>query len=64
VLYSEYRDWVVKAYLARADALAKLQQYAKAAEVLQEMLGNPDLAERPEAKDARERLETLKRRAS
>lgn len=62
LLYGHYKQWSARAYLARADCLAKLMQYVKAVETLEAMLSSPELIELPEAKEAREKLEFLKRR--
>jgi TolA-binding protein len=62
VMYANYRQWVGKAYLARADCLSRLQLYNKAAEVLTEMLGVAELKDTPEVAQAQAELETLKKK--
>ncbi len=56
VLYAHAADWTAKAYLRRAQCLERLHEPAKAREVLQELLAQPHLQERPEAAEAREML--------
>lgn len=56
VMYSSYRTWTAKAYVSRAKALTRIREPRKAVEVLQEMLGQQDLAELPEAEEARQLL--------
>ncbi len=66
VLYGAHRDWVAKAYLARAECLAKLSRNRDAVEVLTEMLDvakNPLLAEHPDRAAAEKRLAELKGRS-
>ena len=62
IMYGNYRQWAAKAYLARAECLSRLQEFSKAADTLNDMLANAELAELPEAKDARDQLESLKKR--
>lgn len=62
LLYGGYRAWAAKAYLARAECLARLYEYQKAIETLDEMLGREDLGDRPERQAALDLLEKLKRR--
>lgn len=62
LLYAQYRDWTAKAYLARAECLASLRLYQKAAETLSEMLASADLKDQPEIETARKRLEEFKTR--
>ena len=64
MLYSQYREWAAKAYLARSECLTRMHQYKKALETLEEMLQNPDLKDRPELKDALKKIDTLKRQAT
>lgn len=64
LLYSQYRNWSAKAYLARADCLARLRLYQKAIETLDEMLASPDLKDQPEAEEARKRIAEYKNRSS
>ncbi len=61
LLYSHYRSWTAKAYLRRAEALQRLHEHNKAAEVLEEMLGQSDLAETAEGKEARKLLASVRR---
>jgi TolA-binding protein len=60
LLYGQYRDWAAKAYLARADCLARVRQYQKAAETLEEMVASKDLQDQPEMDEARKKLSELK----
>lgn len=62
LLYSQYRDWTAKAYLARADCLARLRLYQKAIETLNEMLASTDLKDQPQIEEARKRLADYKNR--
>jgi len=62
VLYSNYKDWTVKAYLGRADVLVRLREYKKAAETLEDMLSKPEFASLPEAAEAQKQLETIKKK--
>lgn len=61
LLYSSYRTWAAQAYLARAQCLAALSQYDKAAETLKEMLANRELAESPEGASALKLQADIKR---
>ncbi len=61
LLYSHYRNWTAKAYLRRAECLQRLFEYDKAAEVLNEMLAESDMAAMPEGKEAKKMLASLKR---
>ncbi len=63
VMYGFYRDWVAKAYLARAECLEKLREYSKAVEVLEEMLTNDDLKNGPLGSNAEKILKRVKERA-
>jgi TolA-binding protein len=62
LMYAQYRDWTARAYLARAQCLTQIMQYRKAAETLEEMLGNTELVNLPEAAQGRQLLNELKRR--
>lgn len=62
VLYTSANDWVGRAYIARAECLAKLQMYSKAVETLDEMLNNAQLKDRPEAAQAKELRDKMKER--
>lgn len=62
VLYTGSKEWVGKAYVARAECLAKLQQYGKAVETLDELLNNAQLASLPEAAQAKELRDKMKER--
>ena len=62
VLYGSHREWVAKAYVARADCLKRLQEYAKAIETLNEFLGRTDLASTPEAAEAQKMKAELQKR--
>ncbi len=62
VLYSGHREWAARAYLARAETLARLQEINGAVETLEEMLSQEDLAARPEGAQARELMERFRRR--
>ena len=53
VLYGGAREWVGRAYLARAEALRQLRETRKAIETLDEFLSREEWAETPEAADAR-----------
>jgi tetratricopeptide (TPR) repeat protein len=64
VMYSQYREWTAKAYLARAGALSSCRQYQKAIETLTEMVGQEDLKSTPEAPLAVKQLEELRRQGS
>jgi tetratricopeptide (TPR) repeat protein len=55
------RKWSAKAYLARSECLAKLGQYKKAAETLEELVANQDLQDQTDVvAEARKKLEDLK----
>ena len=56
VLYGAHTTWVAKAYLQSAYCLDHLGRRSEAIATLQEMLGTPSLAERPECVEAREHL--------
>jgi tetratricopeptide (TPR) repeat protein len=60
VMYGNYKQWVAKAYVARAECLTRLQLYSKAAETLQELLSIAELKDMPEFKEAQQRMESLK----
>jgi tetratricopeptide (TPR) repeat protein len=62
LLYGNYRQWTAKAYLLRAQTLVRMSQYRQAKEVLDEMLGNAELADYPEFEQAQKEIETLRRR--
>jgi len=62
LMYSAHRKWSAKAYLARADCLSRLQQYNKAAETLNAMLAVQELADMPETQEAKQLLDSLKKR--
>lgn len=60
VLYAAHKAWVGRAYLARAECLAKLGRVRGAIETLDEFLGRSEYAELPEmetAKATRQKLE-------
>ena len=61
VMYAHYKDWAAKGYLKRAESLKRLYQYEKAAEVIEEMLKDAEIAKLPEAQAARTLLSSLKR---
>jgi TolA-binding protein len=61
VMYGGSRKWSAKAYLARSECLAKLGQYKKAAETLEELVANQDLQDQTDVvAEARKKLEDLK----
>jgi TolA-binding protein len=60
LMYSQYREWTAKAYLARSDCLVRIRQYQKAAETLAEMVASQDLQDLPEMEEARKKLQELK----
>lgn len=60
VMYRRYTLWVGKAYLARAECLARMQQYNQAADTLSEMIASPELKDAPEVAEAQKRLEALR----
>ncbi len=62
ILYGFYEDWVARAYIARAECLERMREYAKAAEVLQEMLSLEDLANGAYNEEAARLLERIGRR--
>jgi TolA-binding protein len=62
LLYSHYKTWAAKAYLQRANCLLRLQEDSKAREVLAEFLANEELADAPEADEARELMKRFERR--
>ncbi len=62
VLYGAHKDWVGKAYVARAECLAKLGRVRGAIEVLDEFLQRSELASLPEAAQAREMKQKLEAR--
>ncbi len=47
VMYSGYPSWTAKAYLARAECLYRLREFTGAAEVLNELRGQPGLTNLP-----------------
>ncbi|MCX7818539.1 MAG: tetratricopeptide repeat protein [Kiritimatiellae bacterium] len=59
VLYGGHKAWVGKAYLARAECLAKLGRVRAATETLDEFLARSDLADLPEFASARELRQKL-----
>lgn len=59
VAYQRYPDVVITAYLKAADGFIKLNEPAKAAAHLREMLSKPRLAQSPRADDVRKKLESL-----
>jgi TolA-binding protein len=59
LLYSHYRPWVAKAYLARAQCLGKLNKTKEAREVLETMVADKELAEFPEYAEAESLLAKL-----
>lgn len=59
VAYQKYPDVVITAYLKAADGFIKLNEPAKAAAHLREMLSKPRLAKSPRIDDARKKLEGL-----
>jgi len=62
VLYGAHKQWVAKAYLARAQCLQRLYEYQKAVETLRELVDNPELQSLPEAAEAKDLIEKLRRR--
>jgi tetratricopeptide (TPR) repeat protein len=60
VLYGGHKEWVGRAYLARAECLAKLGRFRGAIETLEEFVGRPEYADLPEVAQAREMQERLK----
>ncbi len=60
VMYRHYTLWLGKAYLARAECLARMQQYNKAADTLSEMIASPELKDSPELAEAQKRLQALR----
>lgn len=62
VLYGGDIEWAARAYWARAQALQRLREYEKAAEVLEEFTGNPELADQPDRAAAEDLLRRLRRR--
>lgn len=62
VLYGGHKAWVGKAYIARAECLAKLGRVRAATETLDELLGRAELAELPEMTAARELRQKLEGR--
>ncbi len=59
VAYQRYPDVVISAYLKAADGFIKLNEPAKAAAHLREMLSKPRLAQSPRAEEVRKKLENL-----
>lgn len=59
LMYSHYTQWSAKAYVQRAKCLSRLYEPNKAREILQEMLSIKELAETPEAEEARKVLAQL-----
>ncbi len=64
LLYSQYKTWAAKAYLARAECLARLRLYEKAIETLNEMTSAADFQGSQELEEARKRIEEYKNRSS
>lgn len=60
VTYRKFTPWVVKSYLASADAFVKLGKNQEAINTLAEMLRDEKLAALPEAETARKRLQELR----
>ena len=61
VMYAGSRKWSAKAYLARSECLAKIGQFRKAAETLEEMVASQDLQDQTDMiGEARKKLEELK----
>lgn len=62
LMYSFYKQYAAKAYLARARTLAKLREYNKAVETLRDMMHHEELSGLPEWKEAKTELENLEKR--
>ncbi len=62
VLYAAHKEWVGKAYVARAECLGKLGQNKAAVETLDEFLSRTEWAELPESSAARELKQKLQSR--
>lgn len=60
VLYGNHRDWVAKAYLARAQCLQQLRKVSGALETLDEMLARAELEATPEWAEAVRLRDTLR----
>lgn len=56
VLYSAYRDWTAKAYLASAQCLAVLGKQEERTNTLKEMVSNESLSTQPEYDEAKKEL--------
>jgi tetratricopeptide (TPR) repeat protein len=54
VLYAGHKDWVGRAYIARAECLGKLGQIKAAVETLDEFLNRAEWAQLPETEPAKE----------
>lgn len=64
LLYSQYKSWAAKAYLARAECLARLRLYGKAIDTLNEFVAAPDFKDSPELDEARKRIDEYKNRST
>jgi TolA-binding protein len=62
LMYSFYKHWGAKAYLQRSKSLAKLREYKKAAETLQEMFKDDEYSKFPEWNEAKKEIKKLERR--